>query len=334
MIQYTNFMQAILVPTPGGPEAMTLGDAPDPEPQAGELLVRVRAAGVNRADVLQRMGRYPPPAGASPILGLELAGEVAAAGPGASRFRPGDRVMALVTGGAYATLAAVPEAAALPVPAGLDDAQGAAIPEAFLTAWLNLFDLGGLTKGETVFIHAGASGVGTAAIQLARQAGARVLTTVGSDEKATLCRELGAMMAINRHRDDVVTAVQEATDGAGVDLVLDVVGAPSWPTNLEILKRGGRMTLIGFLGGSRGDLDLGPVLRKSLTVRGTTLRGTSLADKDRLVRAFGDFALPRFADGRLRAVVDRAFPLAEAAAAHAYMEENRNAGKIVLTVDD
>lgn len=326
-------MQAVLVPTPGGPEAMRLGEAPDPDPGPGELLIRVRAAGVNRADVLQRMGRYPPPPGSSSILGLELAGEVAAVGPGAERFHPGDRVMSLVTGGAYATLAAVPEAATLAVPAGLDFAQAAAIPEAFLTAWLNLFDLGGLTKGETVFIHAGASGVGTAAIQLAREAGARVLTTVGSDEKAALCRELGAAVAIHRHQEDVVAAVKESTEGAGVDLVLDVVGAPSWPGNLEMLKRGGRMTLIGFLGGSRGELDLGPVLRKSLTVRGTTLRGTSLADKDRLVRAFGDFALPRFADGRLRAVVDRTFSLADAAEAHRAMEENRNAGKLVLTME-
>lgn len=326
-------MQAVLVPTPGGPEAMRLGDVPDPEPGPGELLVQVRAAGVNRADVLQRMGRYPPPPGASSILGLELAGEVSAAGPGAERFHPGDRVMSLVTGGAYATLAAVPEAATLALPAELDFAQGAAIPEAFLTAWVNLFDLGGLAGGETVFIHAGASGVGTAAIQLAREAGARVLTTVGSDEKAALCRELGAAVAIHRHRDDIIAVVKESTDGAGVDLVLDVVGAPSWPGNLEVLKRGGRMALIGFLGGSRGELDLGPVLRKSLTVRGTTLRGTSLADKDRLVRAFGDFALPRFADGRLRAVVDRTFPLADAAEAHRTMEANRNAGKLVLTVE-
>lgn len=326
-------MQAILVPTPGGPEAMTLGDAPDPEPKPGEILVRVHAAGVNRADVLQRMGRYPPPPGASPTLGLELAGEVAALGPGASRFQPGDRVMALVTGGAYATRAAVPEVAALPVPAGLDFAQGAAIPEAFLTAWLNLFTLGGLEKGETVLIHAGASGVGSAAIQLARETGARVITTVGSDEKAALCRELGAAVAVNRHRDDLVKAAMEATDGAGVDLVLDVVGAPSWAANLEMLRKGGRLTLIGFLGGSRGEVDLGPVLRKSLTVRGTTLRGTSLPDKDRLVAAFGAFALPRFADGRLRAVVDCTFPLARAADAHRHMEANRNAGKIVLTVE-
>jgi len=287
---------------------------------------------VNRADVLQRMGRYPPPPGASPILGLELAGEVAALGPGTERFQPGDRVMALVTGGAYASMAAVPEAASLPIPPGLDFAQGAAIPEAFLTAWLNLFDLGGLARDETVLIHAGASGVGSAAIQLAREAGARVITTVGNDEKATLCRELGAAVAVDRHRDDLLKTVREATGGAGVDLVLDVVGAPSWGINLEALKRGGRMTLIGFLGGSRGDLDLGPILRKSLTVRGTTLRGTVLEAKKRLVEVFAAFALPRFADGRLRAVVDRTFPLAEAAGAHRTMEANRNAGKIVLTV--
>jgi putative PIG3 family NAD(P)H quinone oxidoreductase len=325
-------MQAVLVPAPGGPEVLTLGDAPDPEPGPGELLVQVRAAGVNRADVLQRMGRYPPPPGASPILGLELSGAVVKAGPDTSRFTTGERIMALVTGGAYAALAVVPEAAALPVFRGLDDVQAAAIPEAFLTAWLNLFDLGALHPGETVLVHAGASGVGSAAIQLAREAEARVITTVGSEAKAALCRDLGAAVVLDRRRDDIPRAVKDATGGAGADLVLDVAGAPAWAGNLELLKRYGRLVLIGFLGGSRGDLDLGPVLRKGLTVRGTTLRGTALADKARIVQAFAAFAGPRFADGRLRAVVDRAIPWAEAAEAHRVMEANANAGKIVLTV--
>ncbi len=323
-------MKAIWFDEPGDPEVMDLVDRPDPEPGPGEILVRVRAAGVNRADLLQRMGRYPPPPGASPVLGLELAGEVAAVGPGATRFKPGDRVMSLVTGGAYATRAAVPEDASLPVPENLDWPSAAAIPEAFLTAWLNLVDLGGLAAGETVLIHAGASGVGSAAIQIARELNARVITTAGTEDKLAFCRELGAAVAVDRKRDDFLEAVHRDTGGRGVDLILDVVGAPYWPRNLDALRRSGRLVLIGFLGGSRGELDLGPVLRKSLTVRGTTLRGTPPAAKARLVRAFSDFAAPRFADGRLRALVDRTFPLAEAPAAHRFMQDDRNAGKIVL----
>jgi putative PIG3 family NAD(P)H quinone oxidoreductase len=324
-------MKAILVQEPGGPEVLRLGKTQDPAPGPGEILVRIHAAGVNRADLLQRMGRYPPPAGASPILGLELAGEVTALGSGCTRFREGDRVMSLVAGGAYADLAAVPEEATLPVPDGLDWRQAAAIPEAFLTAWLNLFDLGGLDAGESVLIHAGASGVGSAAIQLTKAVCATVFTTVSSDEKGAFCRGIGADTVIDRSRADFASAVLDITDG--VDLVLDVVGAPSWEGNLRVLRRGGRMTLIGFLGGSRAELDLGPIMRKNLTVRGTTLRGTPLHEKAKLVEAFGRFALPRFADGSLKALVDRTFPLAEAAAAHTHMAENRNMGKIVLVTE-
>ena len=292
-------MKAIVCRDPGGPEVLRLAEHPDPATRAGELLVRVHAAGVNRADLLQRMGHYPPPPGASPILGLELAGEVVAAGGACTRRRAGEHVMALVTGGAYAELAAVPEETAMPVPARWTWEEAAAVPEAFLTAWLNLFDLGRLAGGESVLVHAGASGVGSAAIQLAREAGADVLATAGSD---------------------------------AVHLVLDFVGAPYWERNLQALRRGGRLVLVGFLGGSSGMVDLGPVLRKSLTVKGTTLRGTPLPEKGALVERFLEFAAPRFEDGRLRPVLDRSFPLEDAAAAHAYMAENRNIGKIVLTV--
>ncbi len=340
-------MRAILIEKPGGPEAMRLAETPDPVPGPGEVLVRVRAAGVNRADLLQRMGKYPPPPGASPILGLELAGEVVALGPPASGPLPpeaalgaageplseGDRVMALVTGGGYASLASVPAVTAMRVPDRLTWSEAAAVPEAFLTAWMNLVVLGKLREGESVLIHAGASGVGSAAIQLARELGATVLTTAGSGEKLAFCRELGASTTVNRHDGDFAEAVLAATGNRGVDLVLDFVGAPYWASNLRALARGGRLTLIGFLGGSSGDCDLGPVMRKSLTVTGTTLRGTALEEKAVLSAGFAEFALPRFADGRLRALVDRTFTLGEAAGAHRFMAGNGNAGKLVLTVD-
>ncbi len=333
-------MKAILVEKPGGPEVLQLGEAPDPVPGPGEILVRVHAAGVNRADLLQRMGRYPPPPGASPILGLELAGEVVGHGPpvhddasGAPGLPGiGAGIMALVTGGAYAELASVPVAAAMEVPRGMSFTAAAAIPEAFLTAWMNLVELGDLAEGETVLIHAGASGVGSAAIQLARELGARVLATAGSDEKLAFCRGLGAEAAIHRHHEDFAEAALAHTGGRGVDLILDFVGVPYWDWNLKALRRGGRLALIGFLGGSRGEVDLGPVMRKNLRVTGTTIRGTPFGTKARVAGDFAGFALPCFADGRLKPLVDKVFPLAEAAAAHRYMAENRNQGKIILTV--
>lgn len=324
-------MRAVIFDQPGDPEVLRLAEAPDPQPAPGELLVRVRATAVNRADLLQRRGGYPPPPGASPILGLELAGEVAA---DASGWRAGDRLMAVVTGGGYAELATVPEGMAIPVPDGLSFAEAAAIPEAFLTAFLNLFTLGRLAEGEAVLIHAGASGVGTAAIQLARAAGARVFATAGSAEKLALCRELGAELAIDYKREAFQERVAAATAGRGADLVLDFVGAPYWEANLAALAPRGRLMLIGFLGGSRGQLDLGPVMTKSLTVSGTTLRRTPLDRKVALTRDFAAFALPRFASGELRPVIDRSYPLAEAAAAHRTLEANENAGKVVLLVGE
>ena len=325
-------MKAVLVPHPGGPEVLTLGEAPDPVPAPAELLVKVKAAGVNRADVLQRMGKYPPPAGASEILGMELAGEVIALGPQATRFKVGDRIMALVTGGAYAELAAVPEATTLPIPENMDFEHAGGLPEAFVTAWLNLFDLGLLEPRETVLIHAGASGVGAAAIQLAREAGAQILTTVGTPEKQQWVTRLGASKAILRKEEDITKAVLEATQGEGAHLVLDVCGASAWKANLQSLRRGGRLVLIGFLGGSRGELDLGLILRKNLHVTGTTLRGTPLTKKSEWMRELDQFAGKRFGDGRLIVPLDKTFPLAQAAEAHRYMEEDRNLGKIVLTM--
>ena len=322
-------MKAIRVKQPGGPEVMEYGEAPDPSPGEGELLVRVHATAVNRADVLQRRGFYPPPPGASEILGLEVAGEVVEP---AGRWKKGERVMAVVAGGGYAQLAAVPAAQALPVPANLDYAKAAAIPEAFETAWLNLFTLGKLARGETALIHAGASGVGTAAIQLARAAGARVLTTAGADDKLELCRRLGADVAINYKQESFRERVAAATDGRGADVILDFIGAAYWNDNLAAAARGGRLMLIGFLGTSKGELDLMPLLQKSLTVAATTLRRLPASDKEALVAALSEFALARFRSGELKPVVDSVYPLERVADAHRHMEANRNLGKIVLTV--
>ena len=323
-------MKAILFDQPGGPEVLRYGDAPDPQLAEGELLVRVRATAVNRADTLQRRGGYPPPEGASPILGLELAGEVI---EGLGDWRPGDRVMAVVTGGGYAELATVPVGMAMRVPERLSFEAAAAVPEAFLTAYLNLFTLGRLQAGETVLIHAGASGIGTAAIQLARAAGAHVLTTAGSDEKLMRCRELGANVTINYKREAFRERVAEATGSRGVNLILDFVGAPYWDDNLAALATDGRLALIGFLGGSRGQIDIGLLMGKRLNVFGTTLRRTPLPQKIALAEAVAAFALQRFENGELRPVIDTVLPLEQAAEAHRQMESNRNVGKIVLRVD-
>lgn len=323
-------MKAILFDQPGAPEVLRYGEAPDPQPAEGELLVRVRATAVNRADLLQRRGAYPPPPGASPILGLELAGEVAEP---AGEWRAGDRVMAVVTGGGYAELAAVPAGMAIRISDRLSFEEAAAIPEAFLTAYLNLFTLGKLQAGETVLVHAGASGVGTAAIQLARAAGGRVFATAGSEEKLALCRELGAEVTIDYKRESFQERVREATEGRGVDLVLDFVGAPYWDANLAALAPGGRLAVIGFLGGSRGQIDIGPILGKTLTIVGTALRRAPLPQKTALAAAFAEFALPRFERGELRPVIDSTYPLEQAAEAHRAMEANKNAGKIVLRVE-
>ncbi|PJF35143.1 MAG: NADPH:quinone oxidoreductase [Candidatus Thermofonsia Clade 1 bacterium] len=326
-------MRAVLYDSVGGPEVLYLGTAPDPQPASDELLIRVRAAALNRADLLQRRGAYPPPPGASPILGLEVAGEVVHA-PEKAPFAIGERVMAVVTGGGYAEYACVSVGMAMRVPEGFTWEQAAAIPEAFLTAHLNLFRLGALQPGERVLIHAGGSGVGTAAIQLAREAGAHVFATAGTPAKLAKCRELGAQLAINYKQEDFAAIVRGATNGRGVDLILDFIGAPYWASNLEALTNGGRLMLIGFLGGSKAPaLDLAPILTKSLRVAGTTLRRMPLPQKIALTRAFEAFAMPRFNSGALQPIVDRVFSLSEAAAAHQYMESNQNIGKIILRVD-
>ncbi|HLQ24551.1 MAG TPA: NAD(P)H-quinone oxidoreductase [Acidiferrobacterales bacterium] len=320
-------MKAIIVKKPGA--VLAYGDAPDPKPNADELLIRVRATAVNRADILQRMGRYPPPPGASDILGLEAAGEVVVPKAG---WKVGDRVMAVITGGGYAELATVPASQAMPVPPNLGFEQAAAVPEAFLTAYLNLFIKGGLRADETVLIHAGASGVGTAAIQLAHVAGARVVVTAGSTPKLARCRELGADIAIDYKKESFAEKAVSATGGKGVDLILDFIGAPYWENNLTALAVGGRLALIGFLGGSAGQLDLAPLLMKRLTVSAATLRRLPPAEKTRLVKDFAAFALGRFEREQLKPVVDSIYALKDAVDAHRAMEANRNIGKIVLKV--
>ncbi|PJF47724.1 MAG: NAD(P)H-quinone oxidoreductase [Chloroflexi bacterium] len=323
-------MKAILFDAPGGPDVLRYGDAPDPQPVAGELLVRVRAAAVNRADILQRRGHYAPPPGASPILGLELAGEVVQP---TGLWHAGDRVMAVVTGGGYAELATVPAGMAMRIPDRFSFEQAAAIPEAFLTAYLNLFTLGNLQANETVLIHAGASGVGSAAIQLARAAGAQVIATAGAPEKVAFCRDLGASLAVNYKQEDFAEHVLAFTSGHGADVVLDFVGAPYWNANLRAIATHGRLMLIGMLGGSRGELDLGLIMAKRITVTGTTLRRTPLPEKIALTQAFAAFAMPRFERGELRPIIDSIYPLRDAAEAHRRVEANHNIGKIVLVMD-
>lgn len=322
-------MKAILITQPGGAEVLTYGDAPDPRPAEDELLVRVHATAVNRADILQRRGAYPPPPGASPILGLEIAGEVMRA---AGAWRVGDRVMAVVSGGGYAELAIVPIGMAMRIPDRLSFEQAAAIPEAFLTAYLNLFALGKLQAGEVVLIHAGASGVGTAAIQLARAGGAQVIATAGSPEKVAFCTKLGAVLSVNYKHDNFADRALEFTAGRGVDVVLDFVGAPYWNDNLRALAMHGRLMLIGMLGGSRGELDLSAIMAKRIVITGTTLRRTPLSQKVALTQAFTEFAMPRLERGELYPVIDSVLPLREAATAHRRMEANENIGKIVLKV--
>jgi tumor protein p53-inducible protein 3 len=322
-------MKAILYDAPGDPEVLRYGDTPDPVPGQNDLLVRVHAAGINRADLSQRRGNYDPPPGASTILGLELAGEVVKA---SGQWQVGDRVMAVVTGGGYAELCVVPADVAMRIPERFTYEEAAAIPEAFLTAYMNLFGLGKLNAFETVLIHAGASGVGSAAIQLAKAANARVFATAGSAAKLASCRDLGAEVVINYQKDSFGRVALEETGGQGVNLIMDFVGEPYWNENLAALTRGGRLVLVGFLGGTKGLLDIAPIMRKNLTVTGTTLRATPLEAKAAMTQSFVELVMPLFENGDLKPVIDSVYPIADAGEAHRYMESNGNIGKIILTV--
>jgi putative PIG3 family NAD(P)H quinone oxidoreductase len=313
----------------GDPEVLRAAEVPDPTPVPGELLVRVRATAVNRADLLQRRGKYPPPPGASSILGLELAGEVVADGHG---FRSGERVCALLPGGGYAQLAAVPAGMLMRIPEALSFEQAAAFPEVWMTAYDNLFNWGRLAAGELVLIHGGGSGVGTAAIQLARWRGARAFVTAGSAEKLRRCAELGAAAGIDYKTEDFVARVKELTTSHGVDVVLDVQGAAYLDRNLRALATGGRVVIIATQGGAKAELDIGLVMQKRASVIGTTLRARPLDAKIALTRQVERDVLPELAAGRLKVVVDRIFDLAEAPAAHRVLETGANFGKVVLRV--
>ena len=325
-------MKAITLATYGGPDVLHLEDVAEPVPTPDDLLVRVRASALNRADTMQRRGHYPPPPGESDILGLELAGEVEAVGANALGFKPGDRVFGLVGGGGYAEKACIDHRMAMPIPHGWDFVKAAAVPEVFFTANETLFTLGRLDAGETVLIHAGASGVGTAGIQMARQTGARVLVTVGSQEKVARTEALGAEAAINYKTTDFAERVLELTDG-GVDLVQDFIGAAYWQNNLKCLKTAGRLVLVGLMGGAKVEADIGLIMRKRLQVIGSVMRSQPMENKIAITERFRSRWLPELESGRLQPLIDCSFPLAEAAEAHQYMEENRNVGKIMLVMD-
>jgi NADPH:quinone reductase len=325
-------MTAIAIRAPGTPDVLVPEERPVPAPGAGEILVRVRAAGVNRPDVMQRQGLYPPPPGASDIPGLEIAGEVAAFGPGATRFKIGDKVTALVAGGGYAEYCPVHETNALPAPGSLSLIEAAAIPETFFTVWYNAFERGKLKRGETLLVHGGSSGIGTTAIQLAKAFGARVITTAGSAEKCEACRKLGADVAVNYRDEDFVAATKSATDGKGADVILDMVGGDYIERNYEAAAVEGRIVQIAFQGSSRATVNFLRIMLKRLTHTGSTLRARAVADKAAIAKAIETNVWPLIAAGKVKPVIYRTFPLREAAAAHALMETSTHIGKIVLTV--
>ena len=325
-------MTAIAIRTPGGPEVLTPEARPVPTPGAGEILVKVAAAGVNRPDVMQRMGQYPPPPGAPDIPGLEIAGEVVACGAGVTRWKQGDQVMALVVGGGYAEYCLAHESHALPVPSGLSLIEAAAVPETFFTVWYNAFERGRLAAGETALIHGGTSGIGTTAIQLAKAFGARAIATAGTLEKCEACRKLGAEVAINYKTEDFVEATKKATGGRGVDLVLDIIGGDYIERNYEAAAVEGRILQIAFQSSPRATVDFRRLMLKRLTHTGSTLRARAVADKAAIARAVEAKVLPLIAAGRVKPVIDSTFALRKAAAAHARMDSSQHIGKIVLTL--
>lgn len=324
-------MTAIAIRQPGPPDVLVAEERPVAAPGDAEILVRVHAAGVNRPDVMQRRGLYPPPKGASDIPGLEIAGEVVALGPNVSRWRLGDRVMALVAGGGYAEYCPAHEGSVLPAPESLSLAEAAAVPETFFTVWHNVFQRGDLKPGETLLVHGGSSGIGTTAIQLAKSFGARVIVTAGTAEKCAACRQLGADLAINYRTEDFVAETKKATGGRGADVILDMIGGDYIERNYEAAAADGRIVQIAFQQSSRATVDFLRIMLKRLTHTGSTLRARSLEDKAAIARAVGEHALPLLATGEVKPIVFRTFPLAQAAAAHALMESSAHIGKIVLT---
>jgi len=326
-------MRAIEIAQPGPPEVLRAVERPDPTPAAGEVRIRVAAAGVNRPDILQRRGAYPPPPGASDLPGLEVAGVIDLLGGGVNEWHVGDRVCALVSGGGYAALCTVPAVQCLPIPRGMDFVAAAAIPETFFTVWTNVFDRGRLRAGESALFHGGSSGIGTTAIQLAVARGSRVFATAGSDEKCRACEQLGAERGINYRSEDFVEAVKQATGGRGVDLILDIVGGDYIARDLAALAVEGRLVVIGFMGGDTATIDFRRVLGRRLTITGSTLRPRSVAEKGEIAIALRWEVWPLLEQGVVKPIVYRTFPLEDAAAAHRLMESSEHVGKIVLTTE-
>jgi len=325
-------MRCVEITTPGPPEVLKLVERPDPVPGRGEVLIRVAAAGVNRPDIMQRRGMYPPPPGASDLPGLEVAGVIESLGEDVTGWRTGDRVCALVSGGGYAELCVAPAPQCLPVPAGIDLVAAAAIPETFFTVWTNVFDRGRLRAGETALFHGGSSGIGTTAIQLAAARGARVLVTAGSDDKCRACERLGAERAINYRTEEFVDVVKQVTNGRGVDLILDIVGGDYIARDLAALALEGRLVVIGFMGGDTATIDFRRVLGRRLTITGSTLRPRSVEEKGQIAAAVRREVWPLLESGSVKPLIYRRFPLADAASAHRLMESSEHIGKIVLTV--
>lgn len=324
-------MHAITISEPGGPDSLVWAEVPDPVPTEGDVLIEVAAAGVNRADVLQRQGFYEPPAGASPYPGLECAGRIAALGAGVTGWQVGDEVCALLAGGGYAEKVAVPAGQLLPVPRGHDAVTAAALPEVACTVWSNVFMIAHLRPGETLLVHGGGSGIGTMAVQLAKAVGARVAVTAGSAEKLEYCRELGADVLVNYREQDFVKEVRAATGGAGADVILDIVGAAYLAQNVKALAVNGRIAVIGLQGGAKGELNLGALLAKRGAITATSLRGRPPGEKAAIVAAVREHVWPLVEADRVRPIVDRTLPVQQAAEAHRVMESSAHVGKLLLT---
>lgn len=328
-------MRFVDLPSFGGPEVMTFSNGPLPSPKAGELLVKVQAAGINRPDVAQRQGNYPAPKDASPVLGLEVAGEVVALGEGVSDFQVGDRVCALANGGGYAEYCVVPAGQALPFPKGYDAVKAAAVPETFFTVWANLFQMAGLTEGESVLIHGGSSGIGTTAIQLAKAFGAEVYTTAGSKEKCDACETLGAKRAINYKQEDFAAVIKDATGGKGVDVILDMIGASYFEKNIASLAKDGCLSMIAFLGGTIAEkVDLRPIMVKRLTVTGSTMRPRT-ADEKRAIRdELVEQVWPLLEAGKVAPVIHDVIDFDQVSGGHRLMESSSHIGKIVMRISE
>jgi putative PIG3 family NAD(P)H quinone oxidoreductase len=325
-------VKAITLPQPGGPEALVLDDVPDPMPRPGEVVVEVVAAGVNRADVMQRQGHYDPPPGSSAYPGLEVSGRIAQLGDGVDGWSVGDEVCALLTGGGYAEKVTVPAGQLLPVPAGVSLEDAAALPEVACTVWSNIFMTANIQPGEVLLVHGGGSGIGTMAVQLGREVGARVAVTAGSPEKLEVCRELGASILVNYRTEDFEAVVREATDGHGADVILDTIGAKYLARNVGLLAVNGRLVVIGLQGGRTAEIDLGAMLAKRCALIATTLRARPAAEKAVIVAAVREHVWPLIESGRVRPIVHAAYPLGDAAGAHREMEASTHVGKLLLRV--